>query len=164
MPKLIQLPKFSELPRKGNPLGLMPLANILPTGDRGLVFGRSMDDGVPLGKIPGYWSCPYNGTITAVILSTDKGGYTVKIWKNGNRKSPTTVDSICFNGFSISPPLTNRTIIDLQDFIEIDVVAGDTFAVEVVEVSDPPPLDIAGNVVILKTEVDIEAVDIEIKI
>jgi hypothetical protein len=60
--------------------------------------------------------------------------------------------------------MTNRTIIDLQDFTELDVVAGDTFAVEVVEVSDPPPLDIAGNVVILKSEVEIEKIETEIKI
>jgi hypothetical protein len=152
MPQSVKLVKYADIPVKGNPVGMTKLPKLVPDGDRGLTFGRSLEDGVPLGKIPGYWTCPYNGKITAVFLNTDVGGYTMRVWKNITGKSPTPSDSINVNGFSIASPLTHKEFFDMSDFMVLDVNVGDTFAVEITRVSYPPPTDIAGNVVILKVE------------
>jgi hypothetical protein len=147
---LVKLPKFSEIPAK--PVGLTTLFRMAPGGDRGLTFARGKPKGVPLGKVPGYWTCPYNGTITAVYLNTDIGGYTVKFWKSSFGRSPILDDNISIAGYTINPPQTHQEFFDLSDFLEVDVIVGDTFAVEIVTVTDPPPTDIAGNVVVIKTE------------
>ena len=149
---LVALPRFGEIPSKGNPVGLQYLFLMSPGGDRGLTFGRSQKKGITIGKIPGYWSCPYAGKITGVILNTDAGGYTVKFWKTQTGRSPIAEDSISINGYSIAPPNTHLEIFSLSDFIFVDVLPGDTFAVEVVAVTSPAPTDIAGNVLILKSE------------
>jgi hypothetical protein len=149
---LVKLIRFADIPAKGNPTGLTQLLLLSPTGDRGLTFGRSLEGGVPLGKIPGYWTCPYNGIISAVFLNTDRGGYTIRVWKSLTARSPIADDRINTYGYSIYGPLTHMEHYDMSDFTMLDVIPGDTFAVEVTWVSSPPPTDIAGNVVILKTE------------
>lgn len=145
--ELVQLPRFADIP-PGNP-GLTQLEEIIANGDRGLVFGRSSTNGVGRGKIPGYWTCPYNGTITGAYLSCDQGGFTVNIWKAGRPFNPISSDSINTEGLRIRTPATHIELFDLRDFKNLDVVTGDTFAVEVKAVFPPFPTDIAGSVVIL---------------
>ncbi len=154
MPELVKLPKFGEIPAKGNPIGLTYLFRLTPGGDRGLTFGTSQEDGVTVGKIPGYWTCPYAGTITGVVLNTDQGGYKVKFWKTQSSRSPIPEDSISSEGYAINSPDTHLDIFDMSDFRIVDVLPGDTFAVEIVSVTSPAPKDIAGNVIILKAEDD----------
>jgi hypothetical protein len=135
-----------SIPIKGNPIGLLPLR----AGDRGLNFARSLSGGIALGKVPGYWTIPYNGYITSVILNTDQGGYTIKFWKAAGR-APTVADVINRNGYTISAPQTHVELFDLSDFTTIVVSQGDTFAAEIVAISPPTPTDIAGNAVVSQT-------------
>jgi hypothetical protein len=141
----ILLIPFNSIPAKGDPIGLIQLI----IGDRGLTFGRSLTGGVVLGKVPGYWTCPYDGIITGVILSTNQGGFTMKFWKAPGR-IPTAADSINRVGYTIAPPDTNKQFPILNDFTTISVAAGDTFAEEIIAITDPTPTDIAGNIVISK--------------
>lgn len=134
---------FGSIPIKGNPIGLLPLR----AGDRGLNFARSLEGGIQLGKVPGYWTIPYAGYITAVILNTNQGGYTIKFWKASGR-TPTPADSINRNGYTISAPQTHIEFFDLSDFTTILVNSGDTFAAEIVAITLPTPTDIAGNAVV----------------
>jgi len=136
---------FASIPAKGNPIGLLPLN----AGDRGLNFARSLQGGIVLGKVPGYWTIPYDGIITAVVLNTNQGGYRMKFWKASGR-IPTAADSINKNGYAIGPPDTHKQFFDLSDFITIYNSAGDTFAAEIVDITEPTPTDIAGNVVIMQ--------------
>jgi hypothetical protein len=150
--QVVRLPRFGQIPAKGNPIGLTYLFKLGPGGDRGLTFGRSRAGGIPLGKIPGYWSCPYAGTITGVMLNTDRGGYTVRFWKTVSGRSPIADDNISINGYTIAPPDTHQEFFSVSDFLFVDVLPGDTFAVEVVSLKPPIPTDIAGNVVIIKID------------
>jgi hypothetical protein len=141
----ILLIPFNSVPAKGDPIGLIPLT----IGDRGLTFGRALIEGIQIGKVPGYWTCPYDGIITGVILNTDQGGYTIKFWK-ATGHTPTVADSINKIGYTISPPQTHVEFSIVTDFTTINVSAGDTFAEEIVALTDPAPTDIAGNIVIAK--------------
>lgn len=145
----MQLIKFEDIPTKGYPLGLQLMTQLAPIGDRGLNFGRSKVSGIPIGKIPGFWTCPYNGTITGIYLNTDRGGYRVKFWKNLTQ-IPTVNDSINHDGIKISEPSTHVEIFNLSDFLALDVLIGDTFAVEIVDLDSPAPTDISGSLIILK--------------
>jgi hypothetical protein len=80
----MQLVKFQDIPAKGNPIGLVRLVPLAELGDRGLNFGRAKNRGIPLGRIPGYWTCPYNVRITGLYLNTDQVD-TVKFWKASSR-------------------------------------------------------------------------------
>jgi hypothetical protein len=134
---------YGAIPIKGNPIGLLPLR----AGDRGLNFARSLQGGIILGKVPGYWSIPYNGFITAVVLNANQGGYRIKFWKASGR-APLASDVINKIGYEIVPPQTHVEIFDLSDFTTISVSAGDTFAAEIVAIFEPTPTDIAGNAVV----------------
>jgi hypothetical protein len=141
----MQLVKYQDIPAQGHPIGLARLVPLGAQGDRGLNFGRTKKSGIPLGRLPGYWTCPYNARITGLYLNTDQGGYTVKFWKSVIG-TPTVADSINQNGIDIAAPLTHTEIFNLSDFIELDVVIGDTFAVEIVEVDRlHVPTDISGS-------------------
>lgn len=148
----MELVKFQNLPAKGSPVGLVQMETVIVQGDRGLNFGRARQSGIQIGRIPGYWTCPYTGIITGIYLNTDQGGYRVKFWKS-SIGIPTVADSINQNGVSISDPLNHAEIFNLTDFIEVDVVIGDTFAVEIVEVSPlHTPTDISGSLLLRKIE------------
>jgi hypothetical protein len=141
----MELVKYQNIPAQGHPIGLVQMASVMALGDRALNFGRSRPSGIQVGKIPGYWTCPYNGTITGLYLNTDQGGYRIKFWKSVIT-TPVASDSINYQGVSIAEPFTHQEIFNLGDFIELDVVIGDTFAVEIVEVSGlHVPTDISGS-------------------
>lgn len=147
----MELIKYQDIPAQGNPIGLVRLVPVTAQGDRGLSFGRSKITGIPIGRIPGYWTCPYNGRITGIYLNTDRGGYTVRFWKSAIG-TPTDADSINYRGVSIAEPLTHQEIFNLSDFIELDVVLGDTFAVEITEVNPlHVPTDISGSLLLSQT-------------
>jgi hypothetical protein len=136
---------YSAIPKKGNPIGLLPLT----AGDRGLNFARSLTGGIQLGKVPGYWTIPYAGFITAVILNTDQGGFKIRFWKASGH-APTDADVISKDGYTIQPPQTHQEFFDLSDFTTITVNTGDTFAAEIMQIIEPTPLDISGNVVVFQ--------------
>jgi hypothetical protein len=141
----MELVKYQNIPAQGNPIGLVRLAPVTALGDRGLNFGKARASGIQIGRIPGYWTCPYNGTITGLYLNTDQGGYRIRFWKS-QITTPTADDSINYSGISIAEPFTHQEIFNLSDFIELDVVIGDTFAVEITEVSAlHVPTDISGS-------------------
>lgn len=151
----MQIVKYQDIPAQGSPIGLVRLAPVSAQGDRGLSFGRSRNTGIPVGKLPGYWTCPYNATITGVYLNTDQGGYTVKFWKS-NIGTPTEADSINNVGISIADPYTHQEIFNLSDFFVLDVFIGDTFAVEITEASVlHTPTDISGSLLLQKIEEEV---------
>lgn len=147
----MDLVKYKDIPAQGNPIGLAQLVPISALGDRGLNFARARGSGIPLGKLPGYWTCPYNARISGLYLNTDQGGYTVKFWKN-SITTPTAVDSINQSGINIVAPNTHVEIYNLSDFLDLDVVIGETFAVEIVAV-DPLniPKDISGSLLLIQS-------------
>lgn len=110
----------------------------IPGGSAGVgnfVFGLKRSSGVPVGKIAGYWTCPFAGTISAWNLSVNAGTITVKIWKIATGTAvPTNANSINTSGISLSTGTSIHST-SLGDFTTLAVVVGDIFACEVTAVS-----------------------------
>jgi hypothetical protein len=96
--------------------------------------------GLATGKIAGFFTAPYAGTITGWSMTVDNGNLTWRVWKiaNGTAK-PTSADSINTSGLSIpgglSPVGQHVRSTDKTDFTTLAVAAGDIFAAEVTAVS-----------------------------
>jgi hypothetical protein len=113
-------------------------------------FGIQVSAGIATGKLPGYWTCPYNGTIRAWNLTVDTGTITVKIRKKTTgTAAPLSADWINTNGIAISAN-TNIRSSTLTDFTNTGVSIGDVFACDVVAVSGGTT-DFAGSLEIVKT-------------
>lgn len=113
-------------------------------------FGIQVSAGIATGKLPGYWTCPYNGTIRAWNLTVDTGTITVKIRKKTTgTAAPLSADWINTNGIAISAN-TNIRSSTLTDFTSTGVSIGDVFACDVVAVSGGTT-DFAGSLEIVKT-------------
>jgi len=114
-----------------------------------LTFGLKKTSGVPVGKLPGYWTCPFAGTITAWNITVDAGTITLKVWKiaSGTVK-PTSINSINTSGVSLSSG-TSIHGISLTDFITTSVAVGDIFAIEVTAASGV--VDLGGSIEITRT-------------
>lgn len=105
---------------------------------RGVAFGYARNSGITTGKINGYFTCPYAGTITGwtiQIASTDSGTITIRFWKRASGTSvPTVSDNINTSGVS----LTSGTLVEstvTSDFTTTAVAAGDVFAVEITAIT-----------------------------
>ena len=113
------------------------------------IFGLKRSSGVATGKLGGYWTCPFAGTITAWNISVDTGTITVKIWKIATGTAhPTSADSINTSGISLSSNTSIHST-DTTDFTTTTVSIGDIFAAEITAVSSV--LDFGGSIEITKT-------------
>ncbi len=125
----------------------------LPAGVSGsksnFTFGIKRAAGVVTGKLAGYWTCPFAGTISAWNLTVDAGTITIKIWKIATGTAhPTSADSINTSGIALSAG-THLHSTDLSDFTTTAVAAGDTFVCEITAVSGVS--DFGGSIEITKT-------------
>lgn|ERR1043166_1969094 len=112
-------------------------------------FFAKRSSGVAVGKLAGYWTCPFAGTISAWNLTVDSGTITVKIWKIATGTAhPTSANSINTSGLSLSSN-TNIHSTTLTDFITTAVAVGDIFAAEVTAVSGV--FDFGGSIEITRT-------------
>lgn len=102
---------------------------------RNFTFGASDTGGLSTGKLNGFWTCPFDGTITGWNITVDAGTLTVKIWKiaTGTAK-PTVANSINTSGIGISTGTAVRSSV-VTDFTTTAVTAGDIFAVEITAAS-----------------------------
>jgi len=102
---------------------------------RNFTFGASRTSGVAVGKLAGFWTCPFTGTIVGWNITVDAGTVTLKIWKiaTGTAK-PTNANSINTSGISLSSGTSIRSS-TLTDFTTTAVTAGDIFACEITAVS-----------------------------
>jgi hypothetical protein len=90
--------------------------------------------GLSVGKIPGFWTCPFSGTIVGWNLTVDTGICTIRVWKiaSGTAK-PTVANAINTAGLSISTGTAIRSS-TVTDFTTTTVTAGDIFACEITAV------------------------------
>lgn len=90
---------------------------------------------ISTGKIKGYWTAKYAGTITGWSLSLNSGTATVKVWKIASGTAvPTSANSINTSGVAISSG-THIHSTTLTDFTTTAVTAGDVFAFNIEAVS-----------------------------
>jgi len=91
----------------------------------------SVDGGgsaITTGKIKGFYTIPYAGTISGYNITVDSGTVTIKTWKiaTGTAK-PTSANSISTSGVSLSSGSAVRSS-TVTDFTSTTVSAGDIFA------------------------------------
>lgn len=101
-------------------------------------LGFTIDGGgsaISTGKVKGFFTCPYAGTISAWSIVVDTGTVTVKVWKiaTGTAK-PTSANSINTSGVALSTGTAIRST-TLTDFTTTTVTAGDIFAYNIEAVS-----------------------------
>jgi hypothetical protein len=98
---------------------------------RGVAFGSAKTGGISTGKLNGYFTVPFNGTITGWSLSVDTGTVTVKFWKKAAGTAvPTVSDNINTSGVSLSTGTHVRST-TVSDFTTTAVTAGDIIAVNI---------------------------------
>lgn len=90
---------------------------------------------ITTGKLYGYYTATYSGTITAYNITVDAGTATFKVWKiAAGTAKPTSSNSINTSGVAISTG-TNIRSTTLSDFTSTTVTSGDIFAFEITAVS-----------------------------
>jgi hypothetical protein len=150
--RVVSLNSIPAQPTKGS----IGLVDLIPDGDRGPTFGNASSGGISLGKIAGFWTAPYDGIITAVTLSVDQGGVTVRFYRRrGSRGGvPSSGDIINRHGYTVMAPATggaHRVFTNLTDFLDVNVFKGDVFTTEIVNLFDPKPTDVGGNILVQQT-------------
>lgn len=101
------------------------------------VGGTAYNGGSALttGKIKGYFTVPYSGTITAWSIGVDAGTATMTTWKVATgTATPTVANSISTSGVSISTGTYVRST-TTSDFTTTTVSANDIFAFNISAVS-----------------------------
>lgn len=120
---------------------------------RGILWARGNTAGVPTGKIPGYFTVDYPGTITGwsiSILNTDSGTVTVRFWKLANGTAvPTVANNINTSGVQLSSGTHIRSS-TVTDFTTTTVAAGDIIAVEILSLTGTIT-DLSGTLEITPT-------------
>ena len=102
---------------------------------RNFTFGFSKSSGIATGKLPGFWTCPFSGTIVGWNLTVDVGTLTFRVWKIASGTAhPTVANNINTSGLSISTGTAIRSSV-VSDFTTTTVTAGDIFACEVTAVA-----------------------------
>lgn len=87
------------------------------------------------GKVKGYFTCPYAGTITAWSIMVDTGTATIEVWKVASGTAvPTAANSINTAGVAISSGTAVRSA-TVTDFTTTAVAANDIFAFEITAVA-----------------------------
>lgn len=92
---------------------------------------------ISTGKLKGYYTVPYSGTITGWSISVDTGTLTFKVWKIATGTAvPTIANVINTNGVAISSGTSVRSS-TVTDFTSLVVTAGDIIALVVTATSGP---------------------------
>lgn len=142
---------LGNIPKQGSPIGMMTL---IPDGDRGPTFGAANTSGISASKVAGFWTSPYNGIITAVYISVDQGG--VRIGFRRKRTGIAGIPEIMINsnGYTLFAETggANKVFTNLTDFIDVNVLKGDVFTTEILEVFEPFPSDVGGNILVQQTD------------
>lgn len=95
---------------------------------------------ITTGKVKGFFTCPYAGTIAAWNIVVDTGTVTIKCWKiaSGTAK-PTVANVINTNGVALSSGTAVHST-TLTDFTTTAVAANDIFAFDITAISGPTEL------------------------
>ena len=102
-----------------------------------VIGGTSFGPGatVATGKMYGYFTAPYAGTITGWSISADAGTCTIKTWKVANGSAvPTVSNNISTSGVALSSGTHVRSS-DVSDFTSVAITAGDIIAFNISAVS-----------------------------
>lgn len=92
---------------------------------------------ISTGKVKGYFTCPYAGTITAWNIMVDTGTVTVKVWKVASGTAvPTIANVINTNGVALSSGTAVHST-TVTDFTTTAVAANDIFAFDITAISGP---------------------------
>lgn len=100
--------------------------------------GFTVDGGgsaISTGKVKGYFTCPFAGTITGYNIMADTGTVTVKVWKIATGTAvPTSGNSINTSGVALATgtAIHSNTV---TDFTSTTVTANDIFAYNIEAVS-----------------------------
>ncbi len=105
--------------------------------------GFTVDGGgtaIATGKVKGFFTCPYAGTITGWNIVVDSGTCTIQTWKiaTGTAK-PTVSNSISTSGVAISTGTAVHSA-TTSDFTSTTVTANDIFAFNIGTISGPTEL------------------------
>jgi hypothetical protein len=153
----MRIVSLNSVPQKTT-RGVIGITDLIPSGDRGPTFGKSSESSISeTGKIGGFWTAPYDGIITAVTMSIDQGGATIVFRrKRGARGGiPGSEDVINKNGYTIGKPGgggVHKVFTNLSDLTDVNVFKGDVFTTEIVDLFDPKPTDIGGNILVTQTD------------
>lgn len=105
--------------------------------------GFTVDGGgsaIATGKVKGYFTCPYAGTITGWNIMADTGTVTIKAWKIATGTAvPTIANVINTNGVSLSSGTAVHST-TVTDFTTTAVAANDIFAFDITAISGPTQL------------------------
>ncbi len=115
------------------------------------VFGLKRTTGVPVGKLGGYWTCPFAGTITAWNITASAGTITIGIWKVATASppvAPTSANAIVPLGVALSSG-TGVHSTNLSGFNTTAVAVGDIFAAEIISVAGVT--DFGGSIEITRS-------------
>ena len=109
-----------------------------------VTIGASVDGGgsaITTGKIKGFFTVPYAGTISGYNITVDSGTVTIKTWKiaTGTAK-PTSANSISTSGVSLSSGSAVRSS-TVTDFTSTTVSVGDIFAFNIEAVATATELN-----------------------
>jgi hypothetical protein len=115
-------------------------------------IGFTVDGGgsaITTGKVKGFFTCPYAGTISGYNIVADAGTCTVKTWKiaTGTAK-PTVAHSISTSGVSLSSGTAIHSA-TVTDFTTTTVTANDIFAFDITAVATATEL--SYNIEITRT-------------
>lgn len=115
-------------------------------------IGFTVDGGgsaITAGKVKGFFTVPYSGSITAYNIVADAGTCTIKCWKiaTGTAK-PTSSNSINSSGVSLSTGTAVRST-SLSDFTTTTITANDIFAFNIETVATAT--EISFNLEITRT-------------
>jgi len=95
---------------------------------------------IAIGKVPGYFTCPYAGTITGWNITADTGACTIQTWKVATGTAvPTVSNSISTSGVSLASGTAKHSA-DTSHFMHITVAAYDIFAFNVSAVTSATQL------------------------
>lgn len=120
---------------------------------KGVSFVSSRTSGILTGKLSGYFTFAYAGTIQGWSISvgaTDSGTVTIKFWKvAGGTSVPTSANSINTSGIQLTTGNHVRST-TVTDFTTTAVTAGDVLAVEITAVTGTIT-DLSGVLEVLPT-------------
>lgn len=109
-------------------------------------FTSSDSTAVATGKVNGYFTCPYAGTITAFDFMVDAGTATVEVWKIATGTAvPTVANTINTSGVAISTGTALHST-TLSDFTTTTIAANDIFAFNIKTISGVKQISFAIQV------------------
>ena len=111
------------------------LSNPVTNGYVGWSTGTTDGSAIATGQLKGFFTAPWNGTITGYYITADQGTLTFKTWKVATGTAvPTVSNSISTSGVSLSTGTAIKSS-TTSDFTTTTITAGDIIAFQITAVS-----------------------------